>query len=301
VINLLGANQMYKNRELWSINDEKMFFSSYLKITIAEKLFYKLDRDFYAYIPKGFDSKNQTLQSRNALIGLFTEKWCRDLFSPVAQKMGLYAINSVVCEEIGLTQNSPADLAFCTNENIKQDPENIKLIFEIKMSIIWNYLYNEMKGLSLLGDYKTHKGNPSLLRSDSMLKAIGKSINIRVSGNCANKIPIVIIGNSPITSTYLKKVDYLKTAGVIQGFWSLNPNPSESDFIQSSPELGFKTFKNISEITKDFEILLNNDYYYISTMLSKPQIGKYISIASQEKTDTEKAEKFIKLLRGKTW
>ncbi len=289
---------MEKKIDLWTIDAEKRFFNSYLKTTIAEKLFYKFGSDYYAYIPKGFNSKNQTLQSRNSLIGLFTEKWCRDLFIPIAQKMGLYAINGVICEEIGLTKNSPADMAFCTNENIKQDPENIKLLFEIKMSIIWNYIYNKKKGLSVLGDYKTHKGNPSLLRSDSMLKAIGKSINIRVSGFCANKIPIIIIGNSPITSSYLKKVDYLKTAGVIQGFWSLNPYPTESDYIQYSPALGFKTYKDITEITKDCELLLNNDYYYISTMLSKPQIGKFISIAAQEKTDTEKAEKFIKLLRG---
>jgi len=33
-------------------------------------------------------------------------------------------------------------------------------------------------------------------------------------------------------------------------------------------------------------------------MLSKPQIGKCISIAAKEKTNTAKAEKFIELLKG---
>jgi hypothetical protein len=43
---------MYEKQRTLVNSDEKMFFSSYLKITIAEKLFYKLDRDFYAYILK---------------------------------------------------------------------------------------------------------------------------------------------------------------------------------------------------------------------------------------------------------
>ena len=62
----------------------------------------------------------------------------------------------------------------------------------------------------MLGDYKQHKGNPSLLRSDSMLKAIGKSINIRVSGIASAKIPIIVLGNSPITDSYVKKLIFLK-------------------------------------------------------------------------------------------
>lgn len=42
--------------------------------------------------------------------------------------------------------------------------------------------YTYPNNVEYVGDYKQHKGNPALLRSDSMLKAIGKSINIRVSG-----------------------------------------------------------------------------------------------------------------------
>ena len=290
---------MGKILELWSTDAEKMFFASYLKTVLPDKLFYKLDNVYYAYIPKVFNSKNQTLQSRNALIGFYTEKWCRDLFAPIARKMNLYAVNGVICEELGLTKNSSADLAFCTNEKKYQKAEDIKLIFEIKMSIVWNYIYDEKKGITILGDFRTHKGNPSLLRSDSMLKAIGKAINIRVSSFSANKIPIIIIGNSPITSTYLDKVDDLKSAGVVQGFWSLNPYPLDTDdYIKNSPLQGFKTYNNIAEITKDCEKFVTNEYYFISTMLSKPQIGKCISIAAKEKTNTAKAEKFIELLKG---
>ncbi|MGC9331185.1 MAG: hypothetical protein ACP5DZ_04820 [Bacteroidales bacterium] len=72
-----------------------------------------------------------------------------------------------------------------------------------------------------------------------MLKAIGKSINIRVSGIESTKIPIIILGNSPITDSYINKVDFLKTAGVIQGFWSLNPNPTETNHVRQTPKGGF--------------------------------------------------------------
>ncbi|CAO81118.1 MAG: hypothetical protein KA963_05630 [Candidatus Cloacimonas sp.] len=91
-----------------------------------------------------------------------------------------------------------------------------------------------------------------------------------------------------------------KSAGVIQGFWSLNPCPSEiDDYIKNSPRLGFKTYNNVTDIINDCEELVTNEYYFLSTMLNKPQIGKYISIAAREKTDTAKAEKFIELLKGK--
>jgi len=123
-----GVSLMEKISELWSIDAEKMFFTSYLKTVLPDKLFYKLDDVYYAYIPKVLKSRNQTLQSRNSLIGFYTEKWCRDLFAPIARKMNLYAVNGVVCEELGLTKNSSADLAFCTNEKKYQKDEAIKLV-----------------------------------------------------------------------------------------------------------------------------------------------------------------------------
>ncbi len=67
------------------------------------------------------------------------------------------------------------------------------------MSIVWNWEYNPLTGeIMCIGDYTTHQGNPGLLRSDTMLKAIGKSINIRVSGLEASKIPIIVIGKHQI-------------------------------------------------------------------------------------------------------
>ena len=168
---------------LWNEQTEIYFFREALKsFASPEQLFYSLQSGYYAYIPKEFDSEGQTLQSRNSLIG-FTEKWFKQIFSAIAEEFGLYAINGVVCEEIALTKSSSADLAFCTKNTITQKAEDIKLIFEVKMSIVSNYKFEQPDAVNLIGDYKSHKGNPSLLRSDSMLKAIGKSINIRVGSN----------------------------------------------------------------------------------------------------------------------
>ena len=283
---------------LWDTKTEIQFFHKALKdFASPEQVFYGLESGYYAYVPKGINGENQTLQSRNSLIGQFTEKWAKNLFEPIAHKMGLYAVNNVICDEISLSNRSDADLAFCTTNNSKQSPENIKLIFEIKMSIVSNYTLGQNNKVQYVGDYNAHKGNPSLLRSDSMLKAIGKSINIRVSGYSATKIPIVILGNSPINQHYVKKVDFLKKAGVIQGFWSLNPNPSESDFIKNTPESGFRTFKDENELNNTVQEMASEDLNFFSSMLPKETLGKIITEANKEYDEVKKGEKFLELIR----
>ena len=283
---------------LWNNNTEIQFFTEALRnFASPEQLFYNLNSGYYAYVPKNIDGEGQTLQSRNSLIGQFTEKWTKDIFSPIALQLGLYAVNSVVCEQIGLPKRSNADLAFCTINSSNQKPENIKLIFEIKMSIVSNYKLILPENLTLMGDYKSHKGNPALLRSDSMLKAIGKSINIRVSGIESTKIPIVVLGNSPITDSYIHKVDFLKSAGVIQGFWSLNPAPTNTEHVKFTPKKGFQTIENMARLTTLTSELLNQEMNYFSTMVSKPKLGEFIRIANQEKSDISKAEKFLEMMR----
>jgi hypothetical protein len=288
----------HKDMDLWNIDTEKRFFTEALgRFATPEKLFYSLKSGKFAYIPKDSDAEGQTLQSRNTLIGNFTETWAKKLFEPIAEKFHLFAVNSVECPEIGLQKRSEADLAFCTTDSKIQPAHNIKLIFEIKMSIVSNYRYIAPNSVEFVGDYKTHQGNPSLLRSDSMLKAIGKSINIRVSGIGSTEIPIIILGNSPISINYSHKVDFLKTAGVIQGFWSLNPNPTESDFIIESEKLGFQTIKNFNDIEELIKDLLNTKLNYFSSMISQKKLGEYVRIANQEPTDEAKAEKFLSLIR----
>ena len=156
-------------------------------------------------MPRDYKGKKTTIQSRNSLIGSFTEKWATDIIQQMVNDNKLYAVQGAMCEEIALTRQSPADVVISRSKGIEQKPEDILVIFEVKMSLVWNWQYIKEKSVfKCIGDYKTHSGTPGLLRSDSMLKAIGKSINIRVSSPSASRIPIIILGNTPITSHYYK-------------------------------------------------------------------------------------------------
>ncbi len=283
-------------RKFWNIDDEKKFFYQALQsFASPEQLFYKLDAGFFAYAPKGKSTEGRTLQSRNALIGRYTEQWCKNFLQPIAKSLGLYALDTVVCPELGLSAASPADIAFCSTNYSHQTPDHIKAIFEIKMSIVNNYAYNEVSNtLEFVGDMVTHKGCPSLLRSDSMLKAIGKAVNIRVSGRYASTIPIIIVGNSPISRNYIVKVDTLKQSGVIQGFISLYP---ESKGIEQSNNRGFQLFSHYCALQKYIVSLLQNNLYFFSSMIPKEKLGNIITVASKEAKAIEKAEKFFSLLR----
>ena len=92
---------------LWSNEIEIHFFKEALKSFAShEQLFYSIEDRYFAFVPKDFTSKGHTLQSRNSLVGKFTEKWARDLLNPLAESFGLYAVNNVVCPEIGLPKKS---------------------------------------------------------------------------------------------------------------------------------------------------------------------------------------------------
>jgi len=284
---------------LWTKDKEIEFFTEARKFAAPEQLFYISDDSrYYAYWPKSYKGSKSTLQSRNALIGNFTEKYSVDLLQDFADSKGLYAVQGVICNEIGLTSKSPADIALCSSIYKEQRADNIKAIFEVKMSIVWNW---ELKNNQLicLGDFKSHKGNPGLLRSDSMLKAIGKSVSIRVSGLGASRIPIVILGNTPITKSYIDKVDHLNKAGIIQGFWSVNPNPLDNngDNLKQTPNRGFIRIDSCNVLKEELNILLSSKREYFSSMKTKNELGRIIEVANRETDFGKKAEKFLYLIR----
>ena len=290
-------------RMLWTKEKEIEFFKQARNFVTSEQLFYLSDNNqYYAYWPKSYRGKKSTLQSRNSLIGNFTEKYSVDLLQEFANSINCYAVQSVICNEIGLTPNSPADIVFCHSKNREQKPNNIVAIFEVKMSVVWNWeLVNieQDEKLICIGDFKTHRGNPGLLRSDSMLKAIGKSINIRVSGDKASKIPIIILGNTPITNSYISKVDHLKRAGIIQGFWSVNPQPLDNNGsnLKNTPEGGFIRMDSYSELNNNLKNLLSDSTVFFSGMKSMKELGRIIKIADKEMSFEKKAEKFLFLIR----
>lgn len=287
---------------LWDKKQEIEFFVNSRKVATPEQLFYcSHDKRYLAYWPKGYAGEKTTLQSRNAFIGNYTEKWCFELLKDFANKVKGYIVQDMVCEEIGLTKQSPADVALCKTRDIIQKTENIILILEVKMSVVWNW---ELKGfgtkeeLVCLGDYNSHQGNPSLLRSDTMLKAIGKSINIRVASFKAAKIPIVIIGNTPISNSYYERVDHLKKCGIIQGFWSMNPRPLDSkDTIKTTKAFGFYRFDSYDELERELHKLLKEEREFFSSMQTKNDLGRIIEIANKEDSYRKKAEKFLELIR----
>ncbi len=281
---------------LWNKNIEEKFFREKLKTNPPEKLFYKTQSGRYlAYWPKGYKGKRATLQSRNALIGEFTEKWVENLLQPLAENLGIFVKRQVICEELSLDKRSPADIALVRVNRNRVKPEEILLIIEVKMSIVWNWEYipknNELK---CIGDYTTHEGNPSLLRSDTMLKAIGKSLNIRISDVRASKIPIVVIGNTPISKNYYKKVDILRKIGIIQRFFSVNPKFG----IKNTPGKGFIKIEDEEELYTGLENLINSEKVFFGAMLSEEELGKIIEKANHGKSFHEKAKIFLKLLRN---
>lgn len=289
---------------LWKKEDEYDFFIKSLNFATPEQLFYVTsDKKFYAYWPKSYSDTKTTLQSRNSLIGTYTEKWSTDLFTEIAEQLGGYSVQRVICEAIGLTHQSPADVAICKTKDIIQTPEDILMIAEVKMSIVWNWEYKKIDGkerIICIGDYTTHTGRPSIRRSDSMLKAIGKSINVRVSGDKAAQIPIIVIGNTPINPGYYKKVDHLKQNGIIQGFWSINSAPLDNngENIKNTSQNGFYRFDSYDELKEKSLGLLKEERQFFSSMQSKNKLGEIIEIANKEQTYEQKAERFLQLIKN---
>ena len=75
--------------KMWSKNAEISFFRECEKFASPEQLFYLTDEDKYlAYWPKNYKGKKSTLQSRNSLIGNYTEKWTTDLIKDLVEDSG---------------------------------------------------------------------------------------------------------------------------------------------------------------------------------------------------------------------
>ena len=291
------------NNNLWTKEREIDFFTKSLEIATPEQLFYiTKDGRYYAYWPKSYKDVKTTLQSRNAFIGAYTEKWSQEILNQIAKELNAYAVRNVICKELELTKASPADVAICKTNSVFQIPENIITIFEVKMSVVWNWELlktNPKFSIKCSGDYRTHQGNPGLLRSDTMLKAIGKSISVRIASLKSAKIPIIILGNTPITKSYYTKVDNLKNYGIIQGFWSLNPAPLDNngENIKSTENEGFLRFDSYSEFKQHLLELLKEERMFFAGMKTKKELGKFIEIANKEDTYEKKSEKFLNLMR----
>ena len=285
---------------LWNKNQEKLFFTESLKLAKANQLFY-LDEDgrHLAYWPKSYRGVKSTLQSRNSLIGNYTEKWVKNLLKGVISDENLHVVNQATIPALGITSRSPADIVISTVDKKILKASEVKVIFEVKMSIVWNWQYDVVSNEILeIGDYRTHQGKPSFTRSDSILKAIGKCIDIRVSNFKASKIPIIVLGNAPLSNGFCKKADYLKSAGIIQGFWSLNPFPlNHGNTRKTTSKGGFVRFNDSDELKNNLNQLFNQDLNFFSGMENLEDLGRYIEISNMKNDYEEKGLEFLNLLK----
>ena len=112
--------------DLWTKEKEIEFFNDARKFASSEQLFYfGSDFRYYAYWPKSYKGKKSTLQSRNALIGNFTEKYSVDLLQEFANSKGLYAVQDAICNEIGLSPQSPADVVLSKSSEFRNSGDTI--------------------------------------------------------------------------------------------------------------------------------------------------------------------------------
>ena len=188
---------------------------------------------------------------RNAIVADITEKFALSTFRKILEDTdelkGKYFVKrNVECKELELSGQSKADLAILdidTDAPVK--PERIKCLFEVKMSAIWNWKESDTE--NPIADYDGHAGRPSIFRTDSILKAIGKAAVIRSCvGN--ERIPFIVVGNTPPPPGYRDKVDGTVRAGLIQKWISLTPNPlivdKTSKVQQRDPQSTFGFVKN---------------------------------------------------------
>lgn len=285
---------------LWSKKQEKLFFDKSKNFATPEQLFYRTDDGrLVTYWPKGYSGAKSTLQARNSLVGNFTEKWVCDLMNYMLRHEDLHVIQQAQIPSIGITHKSPADIVIATADKKVLMADEVKLIFEVKMSLVWNWQYDDSTGnVKEIGDYRTHQGRPSFTRSDSILKAIGKGIDIRVSNVKASKIPLIILGNAPLSNGFCKKADYLKTSGIIQGFWSLNPFPlNHGNTRKRSHKNGFVRMDNVDELNMSLNQLFKQDLNFFSGMENPEKLGQLIEMANRENTYENKGLKFLNLLK----
>ena len=287
--------------ELWNKEHERLFFNNSKNFASVNQLFNETDDGRYvAYWPKNYKGRKTTLQSRNSLIGKFSEKWVADVLNYLIKDKDLFVIQQAQIPAIGIFHNSPADVVIATKDKKILRPEDVKIIFEVKMSIVWNWEYDVSSDTLLeIGDYRSHRGKPSFTRSDSILKAIGKCVDIRVSNVLAAKIPLIVLGNAPLSNGFCKKADYLKSAGIIQGFWSLNPFPlNHGNSRKITPKKGFIRFDNMDELNANLNYLFNENLNFFSCMKNPTQLGKIIETANNESNYHNKGLKFLKLING---
>ena len=285
---------------MWTKKTEKEFFLWVFEKRKAkpEQIFYLVKDRYLFYLPKGTKGQGQVMQARNPWVGEFTEEWAEKFLSPIVRNLGFYVVRRATIHEWGLFGQRVADLVICRTPQkfSKVDPNSVIAIVEVKMSIVWNWEWMPRSNeIVCAGDFRTHQGRPSVLRSDTVLKALGKAIEVRSKGfNGA----FFVLCNTPIPDDYQTQVDGCKRIGVIQGFFSVNPQPlDEKDSLKRTDFEGFLRWDSPDEASATLSSLLAEQSQFFSGYLSLSQLGELIETASRQSSPQDKARCFLKILR----
>ena len=301
-----------KESHLWSVDIERSLVEESMLTTIycnnckfSEKAFFR-DKSDKCPTCKAKLSVGTTNQ-RNAIVGNKTETFALTLLEYVTKglreelALDLFAKRKVICPELGFTRHSEADLAILTEDlDGRVPPNTIACLFEVKMSFIWNWKKEDLS--RPFADYDGCSGRPSIFRTDSILKAIGKAAITRGYPG-GEGIPFFFIVNTPPPSkAYRGSLGKTVDSGLIQKWVSLTPNPlivkpHVSPNIRNpkfSP--GFLRIDSASELQALLLPLLGKQLNYISAMVDVGKIGNLIKSLDFSGTPEKIGQEFLQRL-----
>ena len=242
---------------------------------------------------------------RNAIVADATERFALSLFGHAvdtsAELSGKFFVKrNVVSPQLEFQGATSADMAIL-NEDLDGPvpPENIECILEVKMSIIWNWAEGDRK--QPIADYDSHAGRPSIFRTDSILKAIGKAA---ITRSCpgSERIPFIVVGNTPPPPNYRDKVDGTVRAGLIQKWLSLAPNPLAVEPGRSTARrnpkqtAGFLRIDRIPELQELLIRILTTEWKYVGAMVEARKIGELIKSLDLSRAPEDIGSDFLRRL-----
>lgn len=284
---------------MWTQETEAQFFRWAIdeRGCSLETLFYKVGNRYLFYLPNGTRGQGDVRQGRNPLVGEFTEKWAEKFLAPIVSEVGLHLVRNVTVPAWGLVGQRAADLAICRTSSRSPKPSDVVALLEVKMSLVWNWEWQPaQKTVSCIGDFRTHQGRPSVLRSDTVLKALGKAIEVRGMGFSG---AFLVLCNTPVASDYFRQIDGCRRIGIVQGFFSVNPQPTKDGQHnpKRSPEGGFYRWDEPAEVKARLEEMLSEQRHFFSGFLPLSVLGHLIERACCEPTLSQKAHRFLDGLR----
>jgi hypothetical protein len=300
---------------MWTENDEKDFLNEATVNVWAEINCSECDYSYKALFKKkgncpncGTRLRSNTPQQRNGPVGNFTENFVYKKIQTILNKSpkikGLEAKREVTCEELDLTGRSGADVAIVHEGRDGTDyPANeIEMVLEVKMSLIFNWEPGDNGDPVIVGDYDAHTGRPSIARTDSILKAIGKAGIFRAH-KASTTIPYIVVGNCPPPTSYYDKIDGSVRAGITQKFISLTANPiplngenAGTRNPDQTPKNGFERIDTLDELQSFLECWLTEERFYIGAFLKDETIGTIIKSIDMSQAPEQIGQAFVESL-----